>query len=816
MTQIIRPLSTEQERTRDVSAPRVALSAIKLLGVIASPLGAVVAITAGVLFLRQRKVRPRWYVSACVLVFVGALVAGAGRWWAQTWRQGWQVASVALSHVRGGLVAPSGFAPVWTGLSQWVGANWPTILQHQAPFGLAGGLAVGAGWAGFRSRRVASWRSKSPADVVLAEKDVQRAIGRLPQWPTNPGPDRGGDRVDVRTMAIRLGVACQGRPRPYALTVGELRTHMYVDAPTQAGKTTLLLEIAAGLLVEPMLQQRNCPLTFVTMKPDPTITARLRALAEAAGRRFWRITVTGAGGSHYNPLANRTADEIAGMVIEVEAAAAGGGFTEPHHRATGTRLLRIAARALIEVSAVDPQRWQVDYQHLALLMHPQALQDQSDRFSPGLSASWLRIRSEIDADRDLAHSMGGMRQRVANAAEGGSRDVLPDTGPDTLHLRDALDAGDVVLFDLDAGRDADTARLIGNLAIQDLVASIASLGDAGWNWQRDERGGTVRNHDGDPVLDRIALAVVDEFSALGGSALRSVFERSAGYGAGVILSTQEAGSLDDAGPTFREVVLTNANIKAIFSQGENAEAYANLWGTEHAWQESMQTFEDGAIVGSHVYKSGQGNLSQVEQFRVHPNTLRGLRPGQAVIGVRTRTGQRPTIVQIQRSGSALANRWINEARPLDVHPLNDQLDADQVDQHRADAEDVVELAPVVEEPVLEEPAEQQQPASARRMVPGTSTSRRAEPGPATLTVQERRTAARKAASSYAAASNNQPAATPTQTAVRKSPQWEDDGGEDWPMPTGRSNPREANVTSPAVTAEDDGDDWPLPTPGSPR
>lgn len=812
MTQIIRPLSTEQERTRDVSAPKVALSALKFFGILASPIGGLVAVASGILLVRQRKLRPRWYVLGAVVILVGALVTGAGSWWAQTWRQGWSVVEVALGQVHGGLMSPAGFKPVGAALAHWVTINWSAILLHQLPFGLATGLAVGAGWAAFRSRRVASWRSKSPADVMVAEKDVQRAISRLPQWPANAGTDRNGRPVDVRLLRIRFGVACQGRPRSFEVTAGELKAHMLVDAPSQAGKTTLLVEIVAGLLCDPELGRRNCPLVFVTMKPDPTITDRVRSLAEAAGRRFWRVTHDGIGGSHYNPLANRGADQVAGMVIEVEAAAAGGGFTEPHHRATGTRLLRIAARALIEISAADPANWQVDYQHLALLMYPEALERNSDRFSPDLAASWNRLRDEIDRDRDLAHSMGGMRQRVANAAEGGSRNVLPEEVGDTLHLREAIDAGDVVLFDLDAGRDADTARLLANLAVQDLVFSIASLGDRGWNWLRGADRQPMRDRHGDPILDRIAIAVVDEFSALGGIALRSVFERSSGYGCGVILSTQEAGSLDDAGPTFREVVMTNANVKAIFSQGINAESYADVWGTQDAWQESMQTFEDGALVGSHVYKSGQGNLSQVEQYRIHPNMLRSLRPGQAVVGVRTRTGERPSIVQVQRSGSALANRWLSARGEDSVE--DEQLDQLDVEEDQGDKETEAEQAAPIDQaeaPAADQPKSEPQsrPRPTRRAVPGGNSSRRATPGPPPPTARERRRAGQQPA--------NQPTSQPTGTtspAPAPAIPWEDDNADDWPAPAVVG--QRCDPTPTTDPAEEPSTEWPLPAPASPR
>lgn len=818
---ITRPLVTEQERRAGISNAQIASRAAGAIGFVIQPIAGLVGVGAGILLLRQRRVAGRLYLSVAIVIFIGLALAGGLRWWLQPARDLAEVLRTADP-------APAVRADA---VKSTISASWPHWLLLQAPAQIVGGLVAGAGWAAYRSRRRATWRDDEPTEREVPVRSVERALHRLPAWPSQPvGRELA---PDVRDFRVQLGVTMHGAPRPYTLSWGELLTHAYVDAPSQVGKTTLLVEVAAGLLADPAILDRGCPLVFLTLKPDPEVTSALGFLADAGGRRFHHITQDGTGsltGSTYNPLAGKTADQVAAMVMETEAHSADGGFTEPHHRSTGERLLRFAARALLELAATDPGRWRVDFLHLARLVYPAELERESDRFSPDLAEAWKRFQGELNADRDLAHSVGGIRQRIARAAEGGARSVLAETNDglplgetgNTLHLGEALDAGDVVLFDLDAAADASAARLVGNLAIRDFVASIARLGKAGWHLARSGNGALITSRTGEKVYHRIGLIVVDEFSALGGTGLKDVFERSAGYGAGVILSTQEAGSLDEAGPTFRELVITNANVKAFFNQSVNAEKAADLFGTKKVLQETVQTFEDGSLLpGTNVYKSGQGNLREVEAYVVHPNLLRRLAPGQALIAIRSRAGEPPMVVRIKNviRPAYRGREWTPPASAApddDLPALPTNNDPDSPD-HRESGPESGAGSPAEAGPTSEAAGT----APRRRVLPpGNVTRRDDEPAelPRTVSGRGRRPRPRPAAA------KPEPA---RQTARPAAPAWDDADealdldGQDWPIPARAVAADDAPAgpawidEAEAGDAHDDGhDDWPLPEGGS--
>lgn len=689
----VRPLWTGQELRAQVSqgeaVRRVAVPVLILL----QPLLAVSTGVAGVALLRQRRVPAKIHLPAAAMIFAAAVFAGALQLYLRPWAD--LLASAQATVAADG--SPGALRAAWT---QLAGEQWAAWLAAQLPFAAAAGLLFGSLWAAFRSRRLAPWRRPAPSLEPVPTERLAKALTGLPLWPEEPqrrtrrprkpqvdageggedadagegdelalvgedAPPCGGSRLPpVGAKRLCLGVHTLGRPEPFHLTVGELGHHGYVDGPAGAGKTTVLLEICAGLVEAPQMRPHRNPLVFITMKPDPDTTRALAGMAAVAGRRFWHVTQDGTDHSdRYAPLRYGTANEIASAVVEAEANSAAGGFTEPHHRRAAERFIRLAARVMVELADRAPERHQRTYEALKTLMYPANISKAADQFSPELAADWKAYQAEITQDTDLRRSIAGLRQRVADAAEGGAKPVLKGD-PDALVIQDAIAAGDVVVFDLDADADANAAQLIGNLALRDITASLARLSRQQWHRLRD-RNGKVVHVDGEPVQVRHCQVIVDEFSALGGTQLAGLYRRARSRGAGVLLATQEGGALDEAGPGFAEMVVTNSRVIILFAQGPNAERHADLFGTEKWLEESKQVFEEASLVAENVYASGQGNLREVRRYVLSPDDLRGLGQGQAYVRVRYRDGSRPARIAVRRTAEARHRGidWTATGRP---------------------------------------------------------------------------------------------------------------------------------------------------------
>lgn len=596
----VRPWRTSQELRAGATPYDAITRGAWLVFAVTQPLMVVVMLVTR-WALGRTSWRARWYVPAAIVVAVGSLLAGTVRPYVRPWREAGELVASELGH-----------AGVREKLLQLVAAQWPSWLLAQAGLAVGIGVLLGAVSAARRARLRATWRDDAPLSKGDPEK-VRAALAKMP--PATPA--RSFD-----ASPIRLGIDHRTQ-KPYEVTAKELGNHALLLMPTGFGKTTLLVRIVAELMVT--LGDFRCPVVLINMKPDPDITEQLKAIAAQAGRRFRYVTHDGACGSEsYNPLLRGSPHELASAVVDAEAFADGGGFSEPHHRRSAERYLHLVCAALAQLSQAQPEQWPQDYLSLAQLMHPNAMSAASSQISGEVAQLWRSYQAELTADRGLRDSISGLRQRIAGAAESAARPVLRDSAGG-LVLEDAIDAGDMVLFDLDATADTNAAQLLGNLALKDLQRTLARM--AGRRWNKTPAGETAR----------YCLTIVDEFPALGGSILDASFRRSRSHGGPALLSTQEAGALDEAGATFKEMVTTNANVQLIGRQAVNAEWFAGLAGTESAMEETTQVYEDATLLAdAQVYASGQGSLRRVDRFVIAPNLLRDLGIGELVATVNTR------------------------------------------------------------------------------------------------------------------------------------------------------------------------------------
>ena len=97
----------------------------------------------------------------------------------------------------------------------------------------------------------------------------------------------------------------------------------------------------------------------------------------------------------------------------------------------------------------------------------------------------------------------------------------------------------------------------------------------------------------------------------------------------VVLATQELADLDRAAPGLRDQVLGTAAVKIAHRQDvpASAETFSQMVGTVRVWEETRR------IGGSAFarYDTGRGTRREVERFALHPNVIKELRTGEAVV-----------------------------------------------------------------------------------------------------------------------------------------------------------------------------------------
>jgi len=373
----------------------------------------------------------------------------------------------------------------------------------------------------------------------------------------------------------------------------QLAAHGLILGASGAGKSTTLLAILSDHIA------RGRPVVAIDMKGSPAFQRSLATAAAAAGRplRVW----TPDGPERWNPLAHGNATELKDKLISTER------FTEPHYRRAAERYMQLALQVLLELHPNQP----TTLGDVVDAMEPRRLAMLARQLQPQRAERLQQYLAVLAPDQQSA--IRGMGARLAILSESHTGPYLEARAGSGVDLRRALAGEEVVLFSLNSSLYGQLSAQLGTLAIQDLVAATGHRLTGG----------------GDEVPDQQALIGIDEFSALGADNVISLLARGRESGVSVLLATQELADLDRAARGLRDQVLGVTAVKIVHRQDvpASAQTVAQMAGTEKVWE---QTYRFGQSVW-HGYDTSRGTQREVEQFRVHPNEIKTLGTGEALV-----------------------------------------------------------------------------------------------------------------------------------------------------------------------------------------
>ena len=570
------------------------------------------------------RTRPGRRLHPLAAAAAGAAACAVGVWW------GWAADYVGVyrdlvSRFLGALVAGlhGTDAPTPAAVLR---DNWQAWAAMQVPFAACAGVFVAGVYLMYRRRFDATWRDtagdgegdrarrpRKPPSRRAINRAKARQRSRVARAKAAPG-------IDGLTIPVGVDAA---RARPVSIDAAALRTHGVVIGPTGVGKTQALERLVHGFTAAPAARALRLPAVVIDMKADPGLAATLRALADSTGRAFHHVTATAASPDTYNPLAGLTADEAADALYEVLFAA--DTSLNMHYATLSRRLLQQATRVLADLDAHGVRKpgggaWRMSLADVTALLSIDELRKAAPYVGPGAAQSLMRYLDDLDASKGAAADIGDVRDRMAVIADTAVGRVLDATG---FRLEDAIRAGDIVCYSLDAAGSPATARAIGTLAIQDLSATFGRLARDGWG------------------KSRMCPVVLDEFSALGTPKVADLYARARSAGGAVLLATQDLDAdLESVSPQFAAAVRTNANMWLVLRQtrGEAADAIARDIGSRLAWKETLQVEDDWDVLGGLHAASGVGSLREVDEFILHPNQIKSLPQGGAYLVIKIPTG----------------------------------------------------------------------------------------------------------------------------------------------------------------------------------
>jgi type IV secretory pathway TraG/TraD family ATPase VirD4 len=390
----------------------------------------------------------------------------------------------------------------------------------------------------------------------------------------------------------------------------QLSAHGLILGASGSGKTTTLLRILGDRIAA------GQPVVVLDMKGSPAVTDALAGMAARSGRRF--LCWTPDGPALWNPLQHGNATELKDKLIAAER------FTEPHYQRAAERYLQTALQVL---HARRPQQ-AATLDGVVAMMEPSRL-SVAARVLPAPRAEAVQdYLATLTAD--ALSAIRGLGTRLALLSESHTGAFLSPRAEDhesragsrtpvaeprrQIDLHAALSSDAVVLFSLNASRYGKLAAQLGTMIVQDLVGAAGR-----------------RLQDGGPHPR--AVIALDEFSALGADQVLALFARAREADVCVLVATQELSDLDRAAAGLRDQVLGNTAVKIAHRQDVPASAsvIAQLAGTETRWEVTERLSPRPTLLPRRLPPPSPGTRRRVEQFLVHPNEIKRLRTGEAVL-----------------------------------------------------------------------------------------------------------------------------------------------------------------------------------------
>lgn len=290
-------------------------------------------------------------------------------------------------------------------------------------------------------------------------------------------------------------------------------------------------------------------------------------------------------------------------------------FSEPHYQRAAERYLQTAIQVLQQARPDKP----VTLAAVVALLDPQRLQ-QLLKYVP--KEMLARVGPYLSGlNRDQQSAIAGLQSRLALISESAVGQYLQPEKPYIIDLRRALCGGsEVVYFGLNSSRYGKLAAQIAALAIQDLTTV------AGYRLGLSDQP--------------LALVAIDEFSALDADNILALLARARARESrmSVLLATQEMADLERLAAGFRDQVLgiVGTTIAHRQSVPASAELIARMIGTQTVWKytEAIHrgpTFVEAFVTRDWKRPTALGTRREVEEFRIHPNVIKDLPTGRAVL-----------------------------------------------------------------------------------------------------------------------------------------------------------------------------------------
>lgn len=387
------------------------------------------------------------------------------------------------------------------------------------------------------------------------------------------------------------------------LTDGEMNHHVHILGASGFGKSVLLMKISKEII-----KKNEGGLLFIDLKGDIETVEEFKAFAKDANRendiQIFSLTRKDISSS-YNFLKDGSPTQIRDRIMTSLI------WSEEYYKnQSASYLLKI----LIPLCYLrDNQSEKLDFETLYnavtkkdfLISLTKIIQKTEVKLLTLLEDSYQFL-----SQPDQYKSLSGLRTQIESLILSDFSDLLEERD-EGISLFEGIKKKKIILLFLDSRRYGETAKVIGRFILQDLKSTSSKI---------DQEI---------PKKERTPFTVIiDEFSDLAQEDFIGFLDRARSSKIGIIIAHQELSDLNRISPEFAARLTGNCSTLYAFLQknGDSAEQIAKYSGTKTVQKLTSQVerflFWD--------VPTGNKSLREVEEFLIHPNTIKSLKVGECI------------------------------------------------------------------------------------------------------------------------------------------------------------------------------------------
>lgn len=410
---------------------------------------------------------------------------------------------------------------------------------------------------------------------------------------------RGSSAAQDRVV---LGKVSGSMWRKEELTEGQLNHHVHVVGASGYGKTVLLSHI-----IKQRIQQGK-GLLFIDLKSDMETLLKFSQHVAEANRiddlMIFSLTEKQMSLS-YNLIEDGTATQLRDRIINSL------NWSEEYYKNQSSSFILKLMILLFWLRDNKQERF-----HLGTILecasNPAKIIEVGNKIPMAetkLKLYTQNLKEFLDA-KEHFNSLQGLRTQLESIALSDFGELVTSELPG-VNLFEAYTQSKIIFLFLDSRRYGETAKALGRFILQDLKSVSARV------------DGEVPKEQRKPFS-----VIIDEFADLAQEDFIGFLDRARSSRMSVVVAHQEICDLQRISSEFAGRLMGNTSTLYSFLQKrqESAEIISGMAGTRTVWKQTRQTERFGFF----EVDSGGGSRREVEEFCIHPNTIKSLRVGRCV------------------------------------------------------------------------------------------------------------------------------------------------------------------------------------------